>query len=150
MTLCPEPDEGVAASRSALLQGALRLLQTVEAETRSVAIAANAKKISDALFSLGRALLQEGHGLTYIARQRLEAVLTCEGSGPPGVHAEQGLAGTWLNPYDFTFPSATMWGAPSTMDHSTLAPAIWPDAFTSDPMAMSTDIDGWLKWLDAV
>lgn len=150
VTLCPEADEATAASRSLLLQGTFRLLHSVETESRSVAIASNARKISDALFGLGRALLQEGHGLTYIARQRLEAVLSVGQSNWSSVSVSQSLANPPSNPYDFSFPSATMWGAPLSTDQTTLGPAVWPDAFTTDPMGMSTDIDGWLKWLDAV
>lgn len=148
VTLCPETDEGVATTRAALLQGALRLLQSVQVETKSVAIASNAKKICDALVKLGRALLQESHNLPYIARQRLEAILTPSemtwpmaplGQPPPALS----------NTFDFTFPTTT-WGATGTLDQTTLTPAIWPDSFITDPMAMTTDIDGWLKWLDAV
>lgn len=148
MTLCPETDNDLASERSALLQSSLRLLQSVQAETKSAAIANNAKKMYDALIKLGRALLQESQNLPFIARQRLETILAPQGRSWDGsILGQPNLP--LSNNLEFTFSSA-QWDTTNHMDQATLTPAIWPDSLISDPMAMTTDIDGWLKWLDTV
>ena len=137
-------EEDVATTRTALLQSSMRLLQAVQAETKSTAIASNAKKVHDALVKLGRALLQESQNLPYMAQQRLETILAPSEFPWTGPTFGQ-QPSTIQNTYDFIFP-ATTWGG---IDQATLTPAIWPDSFVADRMAMTTDIDGWLKWLDA-
>lgn len=92
-------------------------------------------------------MLQESQNLPYVARQRLETILAASEFTWNGLPFGQ-TPSILPNNYDFTFP-ATTWGGTGIMDQTTLTPAIWPDSFIADPMAMTTDIDGWLKWLDA-
>lgn len=101
-----------------------------------------------ALIKLGRALLQESQNLPFLARQRLETILAPQDQSWPGsVFGQPNLP--LSNNLDFSL-SGTHWDTSGQLNQTTLTPAIWPDSLISDPMAMTTDIDGWLKWLDTV